>query len=245
MDGALCKILASKRMVGVIGGGSLKLDGEFLGEEIVKTVYGFPSSPLKFVKAKDKVFVVLWRHGPDGSIPPHRINHRANIEAFYSVGVKWIIGVNSVGSLKRGLVPGSFLVPDDFICPWSILSFFDAKAVHITPVLDETLRQKLIKTCERLGYPCVPKGIYVQTLGPRLETKAEVRFLSQIGDVVGMTMAHEATLSLEKGLRYASLCTIDNYAHGVSDEPLDEAQIKQMARLNAEKVKRVLEEIEI
>lgn len=232
-------------MIGVIGGGSLKLDGEFLGEEIVRTAYGFPSSPLKFVRAGGKVFVILGRHGPDSTIPPHRINHRANIEALHSVGVKWVIGVNSVGSLKKDIVPGSFLVPDDFLCPWAVQSFFEERAVHVTPTLDEVLRQKLIATCERLGYDCIPRGVYVQTIGPRLETKAEVRFLSQIGDVVGMTMAHEATLAVERGLRYASLCTVDNYAHGVSDEPLKEEDIRQMARFNADKVKRVLEEIEL
>lgn len=232
-------------MVGIIGGGSLKLEGEFLGEEVVKTAFGFPSSPLRFIKVGGKTFVVLLRHGPNGSIPPHRVNHRANIEALCSVGVKWVIGVNSVGSLKRDIVPGSLLVPDDFFCLWAILSFFEEKAVHVTPVLDEILRQKLIESCRRLGYPCIPRGVYVQTLGPRLETKAEVKFLSQIGDVVGMTMAHEATLSVERGLRYASLCTVDNYAHGISEEPLREADIRQMARLNAEKVSRILEKMEL
>lgn len=221
------------------------MDGELLGEEIVRTAYGFPSSPLRFIRAKGKTFVVLLRHGPDGSIPPHRVNHRANIEALCSVGVKWVIGVNSVGSLKKDVAPGSFLVPDDFFCPWSVLSFFEEKAVHVTPILDEVLRQNLIEACKKLGYPCIPRGIYVQTVGPRLETKAEVKFLSQIGDVVGMTMAHEATLAVEKGLRYASLCTVDNYAHGITEEPLREVDIRQMAKLNAEKVSRVLEEIEL
>jgi len=63
-------------------------------------------------------------------------------------------------------------------------------------------------------------GVYVQTHGPRFETKAEIRVLGQFADIVGMTMANEATLCCEAGIPVAALCTVDNYANGVATQEL-------------------------
>ena len=73
----------------------------------------------------------------------------------------------------------------------------------------------------------------MQTTGPRLETRAEIAFFKSIGDVVGMTMASEATLASELGIPYASLCTVDNFAHGIVDEPLTFETIRETQRANA------------
>ncbi len=233
-------------MIGVIGGASLVIAGDCEEELFFHTSFGEPSSSIKIVNLKGKRFAFLRRHGPEGKIPPHRINHRANVEALISSGIRKIIGVNSVGSLKREIPPGSMVVPHDFLCPWSVLTFFDDRAFHVLPSLDEGLRRALIEACKRNGFPVFEKGIYVQTIGPRLETKAEVLFLSKLGgDVVGMTMAHEATLCCERGIPYASLCTVDNYAHGIGEEALSQDKIKEMAQKNAEKVTKVLEELEL
>lgn len=231
-------------MVGIIGGGSLRLFGEVREERWVETPDGTPSSPVRLVDSKGRAFAVVLRHGDEGTIPPHRVNHRANIRALLSLGVEKIVGINSVGSLRREIRPGSLVVPDDYFCPWDVRTFFDQGAVHITPLLDEDLRKALIGAARKAGFEVIDGGVYVQTIGPRLETKAEVRFLSTLGHVVGMTMAHEATLCRELAVPYASLCTVDNYAHGLAEEPLSQAQIEEMAKRNAEKVIKVLEEFE-
>lgn len=223
----------------------MKLQGELREERVVNTPYGEPSSPIRFVAVEGRTFALIFRHGPEGSIPPHRINYRANVEALASLGVKGIIGVNSVGSLKEGIPPGSLVVPDDFLCLWSSVSFFDDRAFHVVPGLDEGLRRALVDAAKGAGFEVLDRGVYVQTIGPRLETKAEIRFLATIGDVVGMTMAHEAVLCCERGIPYASLCTVDNYAHGVGKGALGQEQIKAMARQNAEKVARVLKELRL
>jgi 5'-methylthioadenosine phosphorylase len=232
-------------MIGVIGGASLVITGELEEEISLRTSFGEPSSSIKILNLKGKRFAFLQRHGPKGEIPPHRINHRANLEAFFSLGIRKVIGVNSVGSLKREIPPGSIVVPHDFFCPWAIVTFFEDKAFHVLPSLDEELRKALIKACKKNGFLVFEQGVYVQTIGPRLETKAEVLFLSRLGgDVVGMTMAHEATLCCERGISYASLCTVDNYAHGIGEGGLSQEKIKEMAQKNAQKVIKVLEELE-
>lgn len=230
-------------MIGIIGGGSLKLKGFSPGEErTVSTPYGFPSSPLYIGRWRGREIVVIFRHGPEGRIPPHRINHRANIHALGELGVEAVVGVNSVGSLREEIPPGVLVIPHDFLSPWSVLTFFEDEAVHVTPGLDEGVRTRLIEAASRASVEHRPEGIYIQTIGPRLETKAEIAFLKHLGDVVGMTMAHEATLCAERGIPYGSLCTVDNYAHGIVEEPLSEAQIKSRAAANAEKAAAVLEE---
>lgn len=205
------------------------------------TPYGPPSSPLLIGRWGKEDVVLLLRHGPQGKIPPHRINHRANVHALAALGVKMVVGINSVGSLKEEIPPGTLVVPHDYLCLWSVLTFFEEEAVHVTPGLDEEVRARLIEALHKTSLPHRHEGVYVQTIGPRLETKAEVAFLRALGDVVGMTMAHEATLCAERGIPYGSLCTVDNYAHGLSAEPLSEDRIKATARGNAERVKKALE----
>jgi 5'-methylthioadenosine phosphorylase len=83
-------------------------------------------------------------------------------------------------------------------------------------------------------------GTYVQTSGPRLETKAEVRMISSWGDYIGMNMASEATLCIEIDIPVAGLISIDNYAHGIDEKDLDFRDILTDAKTRWETVKEVL-----
>ena len=132
--------------------------------------------------------IFLPRHGMEDSIPPHRINHQANLSAFKELGVSMIIGVNSVGSLKPEIPPKTLLIPHDYINLWGIQTFFDGKIRHIIPGLNEDLRQLIIKVAKKRKIEVTGEGIYIQTRGPRLETRAEIHLLRNFGEVVGMTM---------------------------------------------------------
>ncbi|MHC1566577.1 MAG: MTAP family purine nucleoside phosphorylase [Candidatus Syntropharchaeia archaeon] len=223
-------------MIGIISGADFSfIEGAETTE--FKTPYG---SVCVFV-LEGAIFVP--RHGIKRNVPPHRINHRANIFAFKHRKIDEIIGVNSVGSLKIAIPPESLLVPHDYIALWNIPTYYDSERVHITPGLDEDLRKRIISAARSLSYPVFEKGIYFQTSGPRLETKAEINLLKDYADVVGMTMASEATLARELGLRYASICTVDNYCHGISSIPLSFEEILENTKKNIKKVERVLIEI--
>ena len=175
--------------------------------------------------------VYLPRHGfGPGHILPHRIDHPSNFRALRRLGVTTVAAVCSVGSLRRSITPRHFLVPDDYVSFWSPATAVENEARHVTPGLDEDIRTTLIREVRRKKLPCVPGGVYVQTPGPRLETRAEVRFLATFGDVVGMTMASEATVARELGLGYAALCVIDNYANGLVRRPLSVEEINASAR---------------
>ena len=78
-------------------------------------------------------------------------------------------------------------------------------------------------------------GTYVQTRGPRIETIAEVQALAKFADIVGMTVASEATLACELDMEFAALCTVDNYANGLGTEVLSYEHIVDTARLFSER----------
>ena len=207
--------------IAFIGGTSLMNSAIFSSwkTQQVKTAHGT-------VQVKtDGNAVFLQRHGAP-AVPPHKINHKANIEAIKNLGADSIIAINSVGSLKTALKPGSFVVPDDFISIWHIETFFDKEMKFMVPAMDTKLGKSLYNLCKEITKDLRFRGVYIQTIGPRLETKAEIRMLKGYGHIIGMTMASEATLSMECGIPYASLCSIDNYCNGIVKIPLtmDEMQ---------------------
>ena len=182
------------------------------------------------------------RHGvdPKQGIPPHKINHRANLAALKEMDVEEIIGINSTGSLKRSMPPGTIVIPDDYIALSDIPTVFDDRAVHITPALSAEMRWKIIAIAGKLGIEIRDAGVYWQTTGPRLETKAEIRLMSQFADIVGMTMASEATVAAELGLSYAAICSVDNFGHGLAEEPLSSGKIAQAARRNMSAILKIV-----
>lgn len=224
------------KMDGIIGGTSLMGSSLFEGwtERNTDTPYG----PVKIASAENIVFIQ--RHG-DPPMPPHRINHRANIWALKILGVRRIISVNSVGSLKARLKPGALVIPDDFMSPWQIATFFDDQMRFIVPAMDENLISYLSDACREAGITVESGGVYIQTIGPRLETKAEIRILKGFGDVIGMTMASEATLSMECEIPYTSLCSIDNYCNGIARTPLTMEQIEENVLRNRIKIEKVIQ----
>jgi 5'-methylthioadenosine phosphorylase len=219
--------------------GSIQPEGlEGLG--MVETPYGKPSSPILQLEAGNVSYRIIARHSLPPKIPPHMVNHRANIWALKEAGATSILSICSTGALSRDIKVPSLAVPEDYIELTKILSFFDGSIHHATPSLDQKIRRALIETMERNGIENLSGGIYVQTSGPRLETKAEVKMMASWGDYVGMNMASEATLSTELGLPVAGLITVDNYANGILDEELDFRNILTDARSNWDAVRTIL-----
>jgi len=228
--------------IGLIGGTALKDWDEFEIKETEKknTPWGTPSSPLFKGRLEGEEIVLLMRHGPDHTIPPHRINHRANLYVLQKE-VEEIIGICSSGSLDGDKKVPSLSIPEDYVNFWNPITFYNEKIKHVTPELSKVLRNQLIEAARESNHDNIStEDVYVQTEGPRLETRAEVKILEQFGDLVGMTMASEATLSKESALKYAALVTIDNYAHGIKDEKVEYEEIVDTARDNWDKVKDIL-----
>ena len=220
-------------LLGVISNKSVMERNDLLRNSAVRSMKN------KFGRASvlilDRIAWIL-RHGSDSNnhILPHLINHRANLQALKDLDATEIVGINSTGSLKKDLRPGMIVIPDDFITLTATPTIHQNSAVHITPSLDEKVRQKLIKAALGSKIKVVSKGTYWQTHGPRLETKAEIKMMANFADIVGMTMANEAVIALELDLPYASVCSIDNFGNGLLKKPLSMKEITAGTRKNAD-----------
>jgi 5'-methylthioadenosine phosphorylase len=226
-------------MLGIIAGTGF-YDLGFLGEakeKTIKTSYGDSYA------LSGKGFLFVPRHGKERSTPPHMLNHKANISAFKQEDIHTVIALTSVGSMKKSISPRSIIIPHDYMQFSNIPTFNDLKAAHITPGLDEELRKRIISAAQKLKIKILTKGVYMQTVGPRLETKAEINMFKNYADIVGMTMASEATLAKELGLKYAAISLVDNYAHGIVDTPLDFTQVVKASVAQREGLKMIIKEL--
>jgi 5'-methylthioadenosine phosphorylase len=219
-------------MLGIIGGTSLLFSTlPKLEKRQVATPFGSAE-----LLCGDNL-VMLMRH--QNNLPPHRINFRANLAAMAIAGVTNIVAFGSSGSLKPKIAPGSLLIPTDFISVTDIPSIHDHAIEHVRPDLSE----KMAKTLATLVPSARFGGVYVQTRGPRIETIAEVKALAWIADVVGMTVASEATLACELGMDFAALCTIENYANGLGDEVLTYEHIVNVSREHRYRTEEIVKTI--
>ncbi|MEO7412371.1 MAG: MTAP family purine nucleoside phosphorylase [Opitutaceae bacterium] len=188
-------------------------------------------------------FVLINRHGDGFPLPPHSINYRANIRALADLGHQDIVSLNSVGSLKATLPPGTLVSCSDYVgLQQGPQTFFDQELKGGAPGIANNLIPLLIGKLAP-EFTIQPGKTYVQMRGPRFETKAEIRVVQHWGDVIGMTAAHEADLCGEIGLRYNSLAMIDNYANGLAGTEIDFGKFKDLVRENQARVNRLFERL--
>ncbi len=184
-------------------------------------------------------YVLINRHGPGVPLPPHAINHRANIQALADLGFVDVLSVNSVGSLKPDLPPGTIVSCSDYVAlQQGPATFFDTELKGGAPGIANNLIPLLVRKLAP-EFDVKTGKIYVQMRGPRFETRAEIAVVQAWGDVIGMTAAHEADLCTEAGLRYNSLAVIDNYANGVLKSEIDFETFRALVKANQEKVNRL------
>lgn len=183
--------------------------------------------------------VLINRHGPDGTTPPHCINHRANIQALVDLGVPEVLTFSSVGSMQEELIPGSLLSCSDYVSFFPA-TFFDEGMSETVPHIGNRLLPEIRGVFQE---EILTDKIYVQARGPRFETPAEIRILRNFGDVVGMTFAHEADLCAERKLSLTSLCIADNYANGVSRQEMGPSRFRELVQQNRSKVERLFEAV--
>jgi 5'-methylthioadenosine phosphorylase len=181
--------------------------------------------------------VVLQRHGAPDHTPAHRVDHVANMRSLVAHGCDRVLALNSVGGLHHDVGTGTFLAPDDFIALHTSISIHDDARGYSIPAFDRDWRQTVIDAWRARASAIAPLrdgGVYWQAFGPRFETPAEIRFIGQFADVVGMTMASECIVARELGLQYASVCIVDNLANGLREQPLTWEEFEAGKRANQE-----------
>ncbi len=239
--------------IGVIGGSGLyHIEGlTDPTEHTIETPWGSPSDTIVGGVLAGRQIYFLPRHGRGHRILPHELNHRANIFALRSLGVRWIICVTAVGSLQEEYAPRDILLPSQFFDRTSRRAdhtFFGAGiAAHIAfaePV-STPLRHMIAEACRELGLPVHNGGIYVNMDGPAFSTRAESETNRRLGfDVIGMTNLGEAKLAREAEIALATLAMITDYDCWKTDEePVTADAVVGHLLANAETAKRVLSKV--
>lgn len=206
----------------------------------VSTPYGKVNTYLTEI-GKKRVALIP-RHAGQSHIPPHKINYRANIWAIHTLGIKRVLSTNSVGSM-RGHPVGSFVLLDDFIdfTRSRPSTFYDDTTVHVDvsePYCPE-IKHAFKAALEKQGFSYT-EGVYACTEGPRFETRAEIRMMSQFADIVGMTGVPEVTLAKELSLCYASLAIVTNQACGMATEKLTADEVTDVVGRAQESIFQII-----
>ena len=182
---------------------------------------------------------VVDRHG-DPHVLPHLIDHEANLRRLADAGCDRVLGIASVGGLRPDLGPGTYLCPDDFIAlDMPPLTTRSDAAAHRVPGFDPDWRARVVRAFAA-EVPVRDGGVYWQVTGPRLETRAEIRYVARHADVIGMTAASECVVAGELGVAYATICLVDNYANGVAATELTLAEVEAGQRAHRAKLAEVL-----
>jgi 5'-methylthioadenosine phosphorylase len=236
----------------IIGGSGLYDVEEFKNRELLKpdTPWGQPSDHILKTSYNNKEIYFLPRHGRGHSISPSKINFRANIDALKQLGVTDIVSISAVGSLKEDLVPGKFVIVDQFIDRTFARNktFFDNEIVAHVSMAHPT-SNGLMNACEKAikkeNIEYQRGGTYIVMEGPQFSTLAESNlYRSWDADVIGMTNMPEAKLAREAEIRYASVSMVTDFDCWHPDhESVDVQQVIKVLLANAEKAKAMIKNI--
>ena len=213
----------------IIGGTGLYKLAELQDVETHQPVthYGAPSGPIRLGTLDGRRVAFLARHGEGHSLPPHKINYRANLAALKALGAQRVLALNTVGGITERFGPRVLACPDQLIdYTWGRISTIceepGTEVLHIDfgEPYTRSLREAVIAAAGRIGVELAVGGCYGATQGPRLETRAEIARMRRDGcDLVGMTGMPEAGLAREMGLDYACLAIVANWAAGAGPDP--------------------------
>jgi 5'-methylthioinosine phosphorylase len=200
------------------------------------TRYGAPSGPIRIGTLVGRRVAFLARHGEGHSVPPHRINYRANLAALKAIGVRRVLALNTVGGIAAHYGPRVLGCPDQLIdYTWGRISTLceeegtDVLHVDFGDPYTPALRGEVLAAAARAGVAVVDGGCYGATQGPRLETKAEIARMRRDGcDLVGMTGMPEAGLARELDLDYACLAIVANWAAGAGPDPDEQITLQEV-----------------
>lgn len=234
----------------IIGGTGLsQMEGlNITSSQTLETPYGKPSAEFIQGNINGKDVTFLARHGNPHTLPPHKINYRANIWGLKQLGVTEIIAVAAVGGITSAMEPAHIALPDQIIdYSYGREHTFFADDLETVTHIDFTfpytpsLRQRLITAANKVNQIISTTGTYGCMQGPRLESAAEITRMERDGcDLVGMTGMPEAALAKELDINYACLAVVANWAAGKSEGEITMAEIEHHLKKGMSDVTQLL-----
>lgn len=241
--------MAAEIQVGIIGGSGLYQMPDLTDAEriSVETPFGPPSDSLTIGRLSGLRVAFLPRHGRHHQFSPSNVPARANFWALKSLGVRQVISINAVGSMREDIVPLDLVVPDQIFDRTlnRDRSFFeDGLVVHVAfaDPFCPALRSALNAAARSSGARVHGRGTYICIEGPQFSTRAESRIYRSWGvDVIGMTAMPEARLAREAELCYAVLAMATDYdAWHETEEPVNVSVVVENLRRNTETAQTVI-----
>jgi 5'-methylthioadenosine phosphorylase len=240
--------LANHADIGIFGGSGFYSLLDDMREAKVDTPYGAPSDSVFLATVAGRRVAFMPRHGRRHTIPPHKVNYRANVWAMRSLGVKAVISPCAAGSRQRHVEPGHVVVSDQFVDRTSgrADTFFDGPIVsHVSSAepYDPTLRRIALEVIREHGITVHDGGTVVVIQGPRFSTKAESKWFSDAGwEVINMTQYPEAYLCRELGMAVVNIALITDYDAGVLEgtEAVNAHDVLEVFEQNAERIRAVV-----
>ena len=240
--------MADVAEIGIFGGSGFYSLLEDVREAKVDTPYGPPSDSFFLATVAGRTVAFLPRHGRSHSIPPHRVNYRANVWAMRSLGVKAVISPCAAGSLQLHVEPGHFVVSDQFVDRTNgrADTFFDGpivSPVSSAEIYDPVLRGIALDVIREHGITVHDGGTVVVIQGPRFSTKAESKWFSDAGwEVINMTQYPEAYLCRELGMAVVNIALITDYDAGVLEgtTAVTAHDVLAVFEQNAERIRKVV-----
>lgn len=240
--------METRAEIGVFGGSGFYSLLTDVREAKIDTPYGPPSDALMLATVGGRKVAFLPRHGRNHTIPPHKINYRANVWAMRSLGVQAVISPCAAGSLQVHVKPGDFVVCDQFVDRTNgrIDTFYDGPIVtHVSPAdtYDPLLRKLAVETIREHGIECHDGGTVVVIQGPRFSTKSESKWFHEAGwEVINMTQYPEAYLCRELGMAVINISLITDYDSGVhaGADAVNAHSVLEVFTKNAERIKGVV-----
>ena len=206
--------------IGVIGGSGLyAMEGLEEVERVeLTTPFGAPSDAYILGTIGGRRVAFLPRHGVGHRLMPSEVPSRANIYGFKQLGVRWLISVSAVGSLREEYAPGHVVIPDQLfdrtkgVRPATF--FGEGVVAHIAfdKPFCPLLSARLLAAARDAGATAHEGGTLVVMEGPQFSTLAESEENRRRGhDLIGMTALPEAKLAREAEIAYATLAMVTDY----------------------------------
>lgn len=235
--------------IGIIGGtGLYDMEGMTGIEEVhPDTPFGKPSDSIVLGSLDGVRLAFLPRHGRGHRLNPGEVPYRANIFALKALGVEWVIAINSAGSFREEICPGSLVIPDQIIDRTTRRTgtfFGEGMVVHVSfadpfcPDLSDILYRAAVEA----GASVTKGGTFICMEGPLFSTRAESRLYQAWGaSIVGMTVLPEAKLAREAELCYASVVCVSDYDCWLERrEPVTAEMIVGVIRQNVSTSKKII-----
>ena len=237
-----------KAQIGIFGGSGFYNFLEKIEEVQIETPYGPPSDSIFLGAIEGKTVAFLPRHGRKHTIPPQKINYRANLWAMKELGVTRIISPCAVGSLQKNIKPGDFVISDQYIdrTTGRIDTFYDGPiATHVSaadPYCPQ-LRELAIKATKENNVTCHETGTIVVIQGPRFSTKSESKWFTSMGwSTINMTQYPEGHLAKELEMCVVNIALATDYDSGLVGDvsPVSHHEVMEVFQQNLEKLRKVL-----